>query len=173
MGSDYNRVQIANWEIINGTMVPIDEYGHYLDWHTVSEDKSTAMELTSPYGHLEYVVGGETEDGGDFMTCFDFAELPDGRIVLHAVVNSDSGGFIEGAGYLVVSKINAVRMAQGMTDEAMDALAANEMEHDQKGWNQSPCYFWRSVHAHVAQNGPAIRIPVEMKRRPINTRNYL
>lgn len=173
MGSDYNRVAIASWEIIDGRMVPLDEHGHYLDWDTVSDDKSTAMELTNPYGILEYVIGGEDEDGGDWMTCFDFAELPDGRIVLDATVNTDSGGYIGGAGYFVVSRINAVDTAKSMTENAIEGLIANELEHDEKGWNQSTCYFWRSVHAHLAKNGPAIRMPVKMKRRPQNTRNYL
>jgi len=160
MGSDYNRIRIASWETINGVEVPLDEYGHYLDWESVSKDKSTAIELTNPYGLLHYVVGGgeECEDEGDWMTCFDFAELPDGRIVLDAVVNTDSGGYIGSAGYEVVTKEEAVCVAQNMVDSALDGLATNDLSHDQEGWNQSPCYFWRSVEAHVAGEGPVERI---------------
>lgn len=159
MGSDYNRIRIASWETINGVEVPLDEYGHYLDWESVSEDKSTSIELTNPYGLLHYAVGGGDEcEDGDWMTCFDFAELPDGRIVLHAVVNTDSGGYIGDADYEVVDRESAVRVAQNIVDNAVQGVFDNDLTPDIEGWNQSPCYFWRSVQAHIAGEGPVDRI---------------
>lgn len=175
MASDYSTHEIANWETINGTMVPLDKWGHYLNWNTVSEDKGTAQALTDPYGTRNFAVGnseGDKECKGDWTVFFDFDELPDGRIVLHAVVNSESGGFIEDFDYKVVARINAADMAKDMVYAALEGVAENNVRHDTEGWNQSPCYFWRSVHCFVAKNGPAIRIPVKMKYRGINTRNY-
>jgi hypothetical protein len=158
--SDYNYIDINKFEMIHGVMVPVDEDGHYLDWNDIRTDrhgKQQARELTSPYGSLEYAVGYEPDDSeeeseemfedDDWMRCFDYAELPDGRIVLHAVTNSDSGGFIEGSGYFVVVKEEAPAKAMEMVDEALDSLCFNDRLHDEEGWNQDPYYFVRSVMA--------------------------
>jgi hypothetical protein len=159
--SDYHFIEIDTYELIAGVMVPVDEDGHYLDWHDIRtgpDGKQKARELTSPYGSLEFAVGYDSEDSdeendeffeddGDWMRCFDYAELPDGRIVLHAVTNSDSGGFIEGSGYYVVTKEEAPAQAMEMVDDALESLCINNRSHDEEGWNQDPYYFVRSVMA--------------------------
>lgn len=67
---------------------------------TSDEDQLKSLDA---YGHLSYVVGysdeGEDSDRGDWLACFDFKVwLHPSRGVLvayHAIVNSDSGGFID------------------------------------------------------------------------------
>lgn len=148
MSSDYNWIEIKEYEEINGVRVPKDQYGHYLDWDYVSEDKCFARELTSPYGILFWAVGnaeGDEECDGDFTTFFDYAELPDGRIVLHAVHNTESGGYIGDGEYVVIDKESAANYACCMVDEALDAVDMNDLRHDTEGWNQDPYFFYRSV----------------------------
>ncbi len=203
MGSDYHMQEIAKWETIAGVEVPIDKWGHYLNWNEVQPahtkrvartrepnkeelewwrnlgetrlpcprqayrknvtTPAKARDLTSPYGVLHFAIGnaeGDEQCDGDFTTFFDYAELPDGRIILHSVCNTESGGYIGGGEYNITFRDEAVQEAQAMTSNAMQAVAYNEVRHDEEGWNQSSCYFWRCVHAFIAQNGPAIRIPI-------------
>lgn len=130
---------------------------------------SSTNKLTDPYGHLEYCIGS-----ADDFWCFDYYRHDDGTVTLHAVINSETGSFIQDARPPVrVPIAEAVAMAQELVEAALAWCVDNELEHDQKGWNQSPCYFWRVLHADIAENGPAIRIPVKMVVRPIITRNYL
>jgi len=174
MGSDYNRIQIEKYEKIkneeNGVMVdvPIDQYGHYLDWEFTAHNDGCARELTSPYGILEYAVGnseGDEKYDGDFTTFFDFAELPDGRMILHAVVNTESGGYIGDGEYVIVPKSDAPMMAEEMVANALDAVYMNEVGHDTEGWNQDPFYFSRVVKAYV--NGdPTYRVERIAKECP-------
>ena len=153
MSSDYNYQNIARWEILNGIDVPLDEYGHYLDWRSVaSHDKSQAKELTSPYGLLKYAVGnsaGDEECDGDWTTFFDFAQLPDHRIVLHSVVSTESGGYIGDGEYLVVIPENAYRDAFDMVNNAEQGVLYNEVRHDEEGWNQTTCYFPRAIQSYL------------------------
>lgn len=124
---------------------------------------------TDPYGHLMWCIGS-----GDDFWCFDYHEMPDGKIKIHAVINSETGSFIMNAEEpVIVPKDQAVAEAKRLVDEAVTWCVENEVEHDTKGWNQSPCWFWRSMHADLTKTGSAIRIPVEMVKRPVITRNYL
>jgi len=150
MGSDYHMQTIDRWETINGVDVPVSTWGAYLDHEGISEDRTKAIDLTTPYGILQYVVGnseGDEESDGDWMMCFDFAELPDGRIALDATINSESGGFIESGGYEVCTKAEAPSVAIGMVDLACECLALNDVRHDAEGWNQDEYYFVRAVAA--------------------------
>lgn len=152
MGNDYHTVDIDSWEILNGVEVPKDEHGHYLNWTEVSLDRKQARQLTSPYGTLHFAVGnaeGDEECDGDFTTFFDYAELPDGRMILHSVVNTDSGGYIGDGQYLVVSQEAAYPTAMDMVWNALEGVALNEVRHDTEGWNQDPNYFARCVRAYV------------------------
>lgn len=155
MGSDYCYQDIASWEEIAGVRVPKDRWGQYLDWEDVRDDQ--ARDLTSPYGSLCFAVGFGSEDDpeetyeerGDWFRCFDYASLPDGRWILHAVDNSESGGFIEDAGYEVVPADQAVATAVGMIDEALEIIGNVGQEHDEKGWNQNPYFFAREVASRL------------------------
>lgn len=170
MSRDYPMVKIAKWKSVNKVMVPVDEYGAYLDWREV--DGEYARTLTSPYGSLHFAVGFDSEnwdeeterklygdDGledfkpkapdGDWMMCFDWAELPNGKILLHATCNSDSGGFIMDTDYDVVARSKAVGRAMYMVGLASDLAFENGGWHDEEGWNQDPYYLPRSIAAYL------------------------
>jgi hypothetical protein len=139
------------------TGYPRTYYGHLLqttDLHDGSvipdwDKPGTKLpNFTSPYGHLEFAVGT-----GDDFYCFDYAVInagPRGKfIILHATINSESGGFIEDAfhGYEVLpcntmaQEADAIRAAFGMVDQALEWCAHNDIRHSTKGWNQNPAYF--------------------------------
>lgn len=130
--------------------------------------------LTNPYGSLEFVIG--TAD--DFI-CFDYhVDEENKRVLLHAVINSETGSFIqdfEAPAWVSYRDdlLAPYNRANELVGTALDWCAYNNCEHDEVDWNQDPRYFARAVHAAVthAPERP-IRIAVEMVRRPINTRNY-
>jgi hypothetical protein len=147
-----------------GVLVPVAEGGYHLDPDDirVRNGVTEARELTSPYGTLHYAVGYDRpeddessdddeeapfdwENDGDWQRYFDHATLPDGRIILHAVDNSESGGYIEGYAYEVVSKDEAPARAMEMVEDALETICLHGREHDAEGWNQDPYYFVRSV----------------------------
>ena len=145
MSSDYCHLTIASYETINGIRVPLDEYGHYLDWTDIRG--SEARQLTSPYGSLEFAIGS-----GDDFHCFDYATLPDGDLVLHSVIDSETGGFIQDAGYHQVLPSEAVDVAIGFVNAAIDWLyqgGDTSIRHSTRGWNQDPYYFVRCVARNV------------------------
>jgi hypothetical protein len=158
MGSDYHYQTVERYELMAGVLVPVAEGGYHLDPDDirVRNGVTEARELTSPYGALHYAVGysepddegdesPDDESSGDWERCFDYAELPDGRIILHAVDNSESGGYIEGYAYEVVSKDEAPARAMEMVEDALETICLHGREHDEEGWNQDPYYFVRSV----------------------------
>lgn len=147
--SDYLMIDVARSETINGTEVPIDSDGHYLNADDWDQERGKARALTSPYGSLQFGIGTGEEDEEDLMFAFDHAELPDGKIVLHSIVNSDTGGYIEDDCYVVLDPVEAIAYAQQMVDTALERLAEAGLTHDAEGWNQSPAYFVASVFAHV------------------------
>jgi hypothetical protein len=163
MGSDYGKANIESWETVNGIEVPMDSSGQYLNWEEVSEDRTEAKRLTDPYGVLQYGVGGEAEDG-DFTVWLDFAELPDGRIVLDACWDSESGGTIDSFRYEVVSREEAAAAALAMCDEALDACFNNEVQHDEEGHNADAYHFARAVAKHCGVKGYA-KMPHDRLRR--------
>lgn len=139
------------------TGYPRDEWKHLLQTTSLNDGdvipdwfkKGTKLpNFTSPYGHLAFAVGS-----GDDFYCFDYEVInagPEGRfIILHAVINSESGGFIMNAphGYEVLpvntmaQQKAAVRAAFGLIDQALEWCAHNDIKHSVKGWNQNPAYF--------------------------------
>jgi hypothetical protein len=119
--------------------------------------------MTDPYGKLEWCIGN-----ADDFWCFDYEINDDDTVTLHAVINSETGSFIQDAEPpITVPEKDTVAKAQELTDKALEWCAENDIEHDQEGWNQSPCYFRRSVHCEIAGTGLAIRIPVKMKGLPV------
>jgi len=157
---DLNKQDIHSFEVLNKTLVPRDQWGHYLDWRETDEANLTALELTSPYGHLHFAVGnseGDEECDGDFTTFFDYAVLPDGRYILHSVENTESGGYIGDGVYNVVNACMAVEYAREMVNDALLACDVNGVRHDEEGWNQDPFYFARCVENHVAGGRDVVR----------------
>lgn len=71
------------------------------------DSEMDALKRLDAYGHLTYTLGfsdegnedvAEDSDRGDWLACFDFCVFTeDGKVKVayHAVVNSDSGGFID------------------------------------------------------------------------------
>jgi hypothetical protein len=84
---------------------------------------------TDPYGHLSYAVGSE-----DDFWCFDYYILPDGSVILHSVINSETGSFIMTGDRFRVLAADAVDEAIGMLDQAYEWCAENGIEIDYKGW---------------------------------------
>lgn len=148
MGSDYSNAKIEAWETVNGIKVPLNARGEYLDWQTVSEDRTEASRLTDPYGVLQYGIGGEAEDG-DFTVWLDFAELPDGRIALDACWDSDSAGTIDKFAYEVVSREEATGAAVALCDLAIEACFNNEVHA-----GEDPYDFARAVAEHCGGTMP-------------------
>ena len=156
---DYPMRTIARWK----EGLPVDEEGHFLDRNDMvlpsvpwqhpcfPIQKPLARTLTSPYGALHFAAGSE-----DDFYCFDYAELPDGRIVLESVINSETGSFIMGADYFVCKPEDAARTAGHMVDTALDWMYSDPgcwVEHDKEGWNQDPFYFARAVANTVGTLG--------------------
>jgi hypothetical protein len=153
VGSDYSTVGYDGIEIINKTPVPyylgdglFNRDQVYLNWETRNLRTTEAQTLTDPYGILEWAVG----DGDDFY-CFDHARLPDGRIVLDAVINSETGSFIMGGEYEVCWPEDAVDIAIGMTDKAIEWCydCGSRIRHHLTGWNQDEYYWARCVARFV------------------------
>jgi hypothetical protein len=125
------------------------------------EDEMAKERLTDPYGLLEWAVG----DGDDFV-CFDFY-VTQRRVLLHAVINSETGHFIDTLEKMTVSRRDAFAEAVALVDRALDWAYANDVRLDLKGWNQDPYYFARCVRAIVDGKGtPARRV------REWRTRGY-
>jgi len=77
--------------------------------------------VTDPYGNLYYVIGNEE----DFV-CLDYwVDCENDLVVLHAVVNSETGGFIQRFAYEITTCKNALDVAQGVIDHAFDWCAEN------------------------------------------------
>ena len=157
---DLGRSVVTKVDPVTG--FPMNEYGHLLDKSDHNgginpnwRKKGTELwNLTSPYGFLTYAIG--TAD--DFW-CFDFAVIktrPNGGryfLVLHAVINSETGGFIEDGGYEVVSFVPRQayqRIELQMIEQALDWLNPlgdeKPIRHDKRGWKQDPWFFARSVY---------------------------
>ena len=135
---------------------PVDEWGHLLDKYDDGElvkdwDKpgTKLNNLTNPHGHLHFAIGA-----ADDFYCFDFAVLDNGNYVLHSVINSETGSFIQDSTYAVVPAGLAESTALAMVD---DACTWDEVSHDEEGWNQDTEYFIRSVSASVNETSPTDR----------------
>lgn len=131
---------------------PVDEWGHLLDKNDIRGKQ--ARDLTSPYGALEYAIGN-----GDSFACFDYAILDNGLVALHAVVNSETGGFIQDFGYEVVPLNEAPGIAMGMMDAAFEGV-----RHSRRGWDQDEWFFYRSVCLAVAR-ARGIKVPAFSSRQ--------
>lgn len=112
--------------------------------------------ITDPYGSLEFAIGNE-----DDFWCFDYALHDDGTVTLHAVINSETGSFIQNAEEPIrVPAAQAVEEAKRLTDEAINWICGEgidePIEHDTEGWNQDPTYFQRSVEAAVTRSKDSV-----------------
>jgi hypothetical protein len=72
----------------------------------------------------------EAWDGDDHID-FDFLPLEQ-HVAIHAVIDCDSGGFVEDFGYGVVRYEEAIDTLQGMMDEAWEWFGNNHPEHFDK-----------------------------------------
>lgn len=113
-----------------------------------------SFEETDPHGELTFCIGDE-----DDFYCFDYGLSDDRReILLHAVINCETGSWIQDAEPPTVARLcNAVAEAQRLVDQAVEWMAEGNMygnsltiNHDTEGWNQDPQYFVRCVAECVA-----------------------
>lgn len=130
--------------------LPVDEYGYVIGAET------------DPYGLLEFAVGS-----GDDFVCFDYEITKiEGKsiVILHAVLNSETGSFIEGFGYEVIHINNpkfkvigemaqeVVSAAANMVNNALEWCSDNEVRHSKSGWNQNPNCFVRAVACAISES---------------------
>lgn len=144
MSQDYYIQKIDNWK--DG--IPFDEFGHALRIDEMydkdgneTEDiqvATDALELTNPYGVLAYGVGDD-----DYFFVFDYGTVGEDKIALHSTVNSESGGFIDCAGYEIVHYLEAKDVAQRMLDAAFEALSENNVRN--RGWGKTGYKFVEDV----------------------------
>ena len=101
--------------------------------------------VTDPYGFLGFAIGS-----GDDFWCFDYHVHNDKTVTLHAVINSETGAFIMDAEPPVrVPFVEALDVARGMVDAALDWCGENHVRPTHRGWNQDPAYFFRCVRAAI------------------------
>jgi hypothetical protein len=148
------------------TGLPLDRFGNWLV--PPEEDAGLSRKelqlFNSPYGHLFYAIG----DGDDFV-CFDFfiADTSTGKwFGIDAVVNSETGSFIDGFGRALV-KLDPENRTQTidlvvseiltLIDSALDWLIEGGdesgcLEHGTEGWNQDPYFVLRDAVCCVASS---------------------
>jgi hypothetical protein len=182
MSSDYNRQIVVSWDgkipmdehghhLDPDSVVPVESthpwnYRKHRPYKRVLSARKVALshvcrrellgnrrkffwgtELTNPYGCLQWAIGN-----GDDFTCFDYAMLPDGRVILHSTFNTETGSYIGDCNYDVVDALDAPAMALDMVGDGIDTAAMNETRHTKAGWNQDPYYFYRSVFVSCDPN---------------------
>ncbi len=127
-----------------------DKYGHL-----IGEGRET-----DPYGGLEFAVGS-----GDDFICYDFNFFSENNItyfVLHSVLNSETGCFIQDFQYDIIDnrdckaigdfEVQVSNLIDNVLSQTFDWLADNEVTHSKKGWNQDPYYWARRIAYHLAKN---------------------
>lgn len=123
--------------------LPTDEYGHLRD------------APTDPYGNLDCCVGS-----GDDFYCYDyFLGALGGRtiFVIHSVINSETGSFIQDNDYIVVDSVDpkfkglgdfeaaCIHAVMEAVESGLDWCGENGIRHTNTGWNQDPYYIVRSA----------------------------
>lgn len=114
---------------------------------------------TDPYGTLEFAIG----DSNDFI-CFDYdIDRSTNRIKLHAVINSETGSFIQDFAtpehfYNTQWPESVKRAALELTELALEWIKDNDVKHDADGWNQDPFYYYRSVCAALENSATVPRL---------------
>jgi hypothetical protein len=136
----------------------------YDQWKTASpyDDEPDMRDIreytvnTDPYGILEYCIGS-----ADDFICFDYQTFPEhGTCILHAVLNSETGHFIENFASPEVffyddpdGNTNALEAAKELVLEALEWCAMNRVQHDSEGWNQDVYYFIRTIESLTKTEG--------------------
>jgi len=125
-------------------------------------------ETTDPYEHLTWVVGND-----DTFVCFDHVAFG-AEVAIHAVVNSESGCFIDTFAYSIVSSEEAFAEACGIVSLALDSLTefdypgeeGEDSSLDPRGWNYGGTRFIEDVgQCYGDQNkfGEEVSIPDHLK----------
>jgi hypothetical protein len=145
----------------DATGYPKDKYGHLLDpgEHEGIKAGIVLNNLTSPYGFLEYAIGN-----GDDFVCMDYNITTTDQgakfLILHSVVNSETGGFIDRFEYDVIHLIDYDYDANAITDRAIEWCYDNGLKHNVSGWNQEPYYFARCAHLDfIGETGEPSEVP--------------
>lgn len=96
---------------------------------------------SDPYGHITWSISvpvdPEETDETDLI-CFEHTILKDGRVLLHAVLDCESGHFIEDFVRCLCTADGAVEEAEGIIDHAMDWFGEHahyeSLEHNTDEW---------------------------------------
>lgn len=81
-------------------------------------------QVTDPYGLLHYTIGSV-----DDFWCFDYYIHDDNTVTLHAVINSETGHFIQDAEPpMRVPAEEAIEEARYLTGQAIDWCVENDVE---------------------------------------------
>lgn len=133
---------------MNAKFDPAAAWDEYLDFceaqHEPSDNDFLENAGLDAYGHLTWTVGNE-----DWIACFDAVLSPDKtRIAYHAVVNCESGGFIDTIEKGVVPVEDAKTKLYNLPDSYFDScceqyageyeypIDINECQQSIKSWNR-------------------------------------
>jgi hypothetical protein len=133
-------------------------------WNSTKEELIAAAKQLDPYGSLNFVVGSS-----DDFVCLDYAIVgehgPRGifgmAIVIKAVLNSETGSFIQDFGYWDSGFDDSPYVAaRNAVNAALDWCAENNVKHNKTGWNQDPHYLTRVIFKKyddlIMCDGPAV-----------------
>lgn len=94
---------------------------------------------TDPYEHITWAVGSD-----DDFICFDHGVADDGRVVIHAVINSETAHYIESFAMTWCPPEQAVRAAQGIVDRATEVIFSGDWNISDKqtadSWEQAEAF---------------------------------
>jgi hypothetical protein len=96
---------------------------------------------TDPYGNLEYSIGSE-----DDFWCFDYEiNQEDGTVTLHAVINSETGHFIEDSykDTYPIETHSIIDYVHEMFDEAHEWCIINGINFN---YNETKITEWRFIN---------------------------
>lgn len=108
----------------NRTQCPSEMWDDYMTQQeeAAAPTYTEVLEGLDAYGHMTYTIGfgEEGDERGDWLACLDFKVFnnDDGVVVVgyHAVVNSESGSFIE----TIIEDVGSLKEALGLADEVLD-----------------------------------------------------
>jgi hypothetical protein len=131
--------QVHGNQLIGGVKVPLmGGCWKYLDWRMKVGTK--APKLCSPYGPNHFHVGGAPPT----IVTLDFAELPDGSIMMEMEADPNLGFHCEDA-YNVFRRGDALAASHFKITKILDRLAELGVSHDAEQHGADAWYFMRAV----------------------------
>ena len=137
--------------------LPYDEHDHVLDPLSCNpeDDEPSGESFTDPFETMRWMVGVP-----HLFQCFEYAFVPDGRVILHAQTVYGGGSQIEEEAYYVLDQKEAPIAAHQMVGAAEKWMKEQGIEHDSTSFDQDSTWFARCVTAAVESvRGKAIPMP--------------